>query len=734
MNSALRGVALICVTVLAVLMTPQSVSAPFAPRAATAASSPKAEILWDRWGVPHIFAQDAESLFHAFGWAQMHSHGDVILRLYAQARGRGAEYFGKDYLVLDQGTRLFGIPQRARRWYAVQTPEFKKYLDAFARGMNEYANQHPDRLAAAGRAVLPISGVDVMGHIARTMAIFVAAPSECGSLVPGFGFDVQPGSNAWAIGPTHSASGRAMLLTNPHLPWWGMSLFYEAHLVAPGVNGYGAALVGYPTLGVAFNDVLGWTHTFNTLDGCDVYALSFAGKKVDDGYRFDGRVRAFERRTETIKVRQVNGSLTSEPFVVRRSIHGPVVIRDKRALAVRMVGQDLSPVAGVLDQWWSMLRAGDLATFQAAVRRQQLPIFNVIYADRDGHVMLVYNGLVPVRPKGDVVFWSQPVPGETSALLWTKAHRYDELPKTIDPASGWVQNSNSPPWYMTSPALNPADYPAYLSPRFMFNREQRGIRMLTSRRKISFAQMVQDKHSTRSELADQILPDLIAAARRYGKAPAQQAADVLETWDRLASPDSRGAVLFTLWYEAWTQQTFAKARSVDPRFSPTDGTLGSRLLFREPWTDSNVLGTPRGLADPQLAADALERAAGQLQRGGGPLDAAWGEIARLRRGKVDVPANGGDGRLGIFRPLFFAPDQGGRFRAVAGETYVAAVEFSNPIRAMVLMTYGNSSQPGSIHVGDQLRLAARNQLRPAWRTRAEIEANLEFRTTLVPVR
>jgi acyl-homoserine-lactone acylase len=251
---------------------------------------------------------------------------------------------------------------------------------------------------------------------------------------------------------------------------------------------------------------------------------------------------------------------------------------------------------------------------------------------------------------------------------------------------------------------------------------------------MSFAQMVQDKHSTRSELADQILPDLIAAARRYGKAPAQQAADVLETWDRLAGPNSRGAALFTLWYEAWTEQTFAKARTADPTFVPVDETLGSRLLFREPWTDRDILGTPRGLADPQLAAIALETAAQRLQRHGGRLDAAWGEIARLRRGKVDVPANGGDGRLGIFRPLFFAPDQDGRLRALAGDTYVAAVEFSNPIRAMVLMTYGNASQPDSIHNGDQLRLAARNQLRPAWRTRAEIEANLEFRTRFAPGR
>lgn len=97
---------------------------------------PRAEILWDTWGVPHIFARDSESLFYAFGRAQAHSHGDLILRLYGQARGRAAEYWGKSYLESDKLVRTVGIPDRARRWYAQQSPAFRKYLDAFAAGIN----------------------------------------------------------------------------------------------------------------------------------------------------------------------------------------------------------------------------------------------------------------------------------------------------------------------------------------------------------------------------------------------------------------------------------------------------------------------------------------------------------------------------------------------------------------------------------------------------------------------
>ena len=89
------------------------------------------EILWDTYGVPHIFAKDAEGLFRAFGWAQMQSHGNLILRLYGRARGRAAEYWGAEELESDRWVRTMGIPERARRWYQAQNPAFRANLDAF---------------------------------------------------------------------------------------------------------------------------------------------------------------------------------------------------------------------------------------------------------------------------------------------------------------------------------------------------------------------------------------------------------------------------------------------------------------------------------------------------------------------------------------------------------------------------------------------------------------------------
>ena len=83
------------------------------------------EILWDRYGVPHIFAPDHASLFYAYGYAQMEAHSELLLRLYAQARGRGAEFYGEKYLAADRWVRTNGIPETARKWATGQSAEFR---------------------------------------------------------------------------------------------------------------------------------------------------------------------------------------------------------------------------------------------------------------------------------------------------------------------------------------------------------------------------------------------------------------------------------------------------------------------------------------------------------------------------------------------------------------------------------------------------------------------------------
>jgi acyl-homoserine-lactone acylase len=723
----------------------------------------RVEILWDTWGIPHIYGQDETALFWAFGWAQAASHGNLLLRLYGQARGRAAEYWGEDWRDSDVWVHTTGIPGRAREWLERQDPYSRAYLSAFAEGINAYARTNPDSIEATVAVVLPVSAEDVLAHSQRvTHFTFVTSAAGVdgalrawqragsgdgqGDTVPGFvrsasagldrggpasggaalrvavarpslgpvgdaliartGSEPIAGSNGWAIGPARSSSGNAMLLANPHLPWGDLFTFYEAHLVLPGMDAYGAALIGAPLLGIAFNRDLGWTHTVNTIDAADLYELRLSGR----GYLWEGRERPLEMEELRLSVRQPDGTQRSESITVMRSVHGPIVAqRGDRALALRVAGLD---APGAFNQTLGMLRARNMGQFEAALGNLQLPMFTVLYADREGHILHVFNGRVPARGGGDWRTWSRIVEGTTPATLWTDVHAYGDLPRVADPATGWLQNANDPPWTTTFPSpLRPEDFAPYMAPRTpLAFRPQRSARMLAEDTAITFEELVTYKHSTHVESADHILEDLVLAARTHGSDRARRAAQVLEAWDRSADADSRGTVLWNEFLQRFLQRRW-------PGGSP----------FDVPWMASAPFSTPDGLADPEVTAQVLDSAAEAVENTYGTLDLPWGEIHRLRRDSVDLPASGGPGGIGIFRVLGFADAGDGKRAASSGDSFVAAVEFGETVRAAAILGYGNASQPGSPHRTDQLPLLARGELRSVWFTRPDVEAHVARR-------
>lgn len=662
------------------------------------------EILWDRYGVAHVYAKSAEGMFFGYGYAQMQSHGDLVLKLYGESRGRATEYWGGTAnLELDEWVHTNGIPERGAAWYQQQTPEFRKCLDAFAAGMNEYARRHPEKLDAARRRVLPVTGADPVLHTHRIMHFtYVSSLARVQSAATGKSVGMAGiGSNAWAISPKKSASGKTMMIMNPHLPWQDWYTYYEIHLNGPGMNLYGASQVGFPVLRFVFSDHLGFTQTVNNIDASDLYRITREG---ENQYRFDGAARAFTTREATIQVRQPDGTLAPKRLAIRSTVHGPVVWdRDGLTLALRTAGLD-RPFG--LDQYWRMATARNFREYETQLKRLQVPTFNITYGDREGHVMYFFNGTLPKRSQGDLAFWAGIVPGDTSATLWTDVHPYEDLPKIIDPPAGWVQNTNDPPWTGTYPlAIDPGQFPAYAAGRDYSLRTARSLRMLHEDDRITFDELVAYKHSTRLELADRVLPDLLQAAA------GTPAAEVLAKWDRTTDNASRGALLF----EAFARRFLGPA-------------LTSRANFAVPLDPQKPFDTPRGLKDPAAARRMLEEAAQEVERTFGSLDAPWGDFLRLRRDQVDLPANGASGSLGAFRVLQYGAPQADKKRtAMMGDTFVACVEFSSPPRAMVLTSYGNASQPGSPHRTDQLTLLSEKKLRPAWRSRAEVEANLASR-------
>jgi acyl-homoserine-lactone acylase len=316
--------------------------------------------------------------------------------------------------------------------------------------------------------------------------------------------------------------------------------------------------------------------------------------------------------------------------------------QDGITVAMRVAGLDRPKM---LEQWFKMGEATDLDHFRDALKMGAVPMWNANYADDRGHIMLVFNGLVPRRKGHDYAYWSRVVPGDTSETMWTDYLTFDELPKSLDPPSGWNQNENEPPWTMTFPQLD---------------RSKRRVRC-ANRRSASTdadAPLASDdhrgsegelrpadrqKHSTRMELADKVLPDLLKAAA------GTEAGRVLEKWDRQTDVDSRGGVLFQLF--------------IDKSFQGTGGIADKLRVKYDP---ARPLESAYGLADPASAATALSVAANECKRLYGALDVRWGDVFRFASGRADLPGNGGAGGSGLFRTIAYTRHEGNRFYAAQG--------------------------------------------------------------------
>lgn len=642
-------------------------------------------IVWDKWGVPHIYAKDNNELFYSFGYAQAHSHINTILKLYANSRGKAAEYWGEEHLKNDMMVHVLGFPEQADLWYTQQNQEFKTYIDQFVKGMNDYVKMNPNAVSDQNKLVLPVESRDILLH-----AIFVIYSRFVGGgdLQEGSRWTSEKGSNTYAVGPKKSESGKAMLVMNPHLPWFDEWLFYEGHFNTPELNLYGATLVGLPTLGIAFNENLGWSHTNNTIDNADLYEIELK----DQGYVLDGITKSFNYRQKVLKIREENGSFKEYSLDILTSPdHGAVIKKEaNKALALKLPGAD-KPYPMV--QWWNMGTSKSLKQFKEAIHDVQIPFFNIMYADKAGNIFYIFNGQVPKRKHGDWDFWQKPVDGSKSENLWQGIHSYEDLPKVENPSTGWLQNANDPPWTSTIPqVLNPKDFPSYMSPVEMNFRPQRAAQMMLEDEKVSFDELVEDKLSTRLLLADRILDDLNSAVATYGNSDAKEAMMVLNKWDRHADSDSKGMALFFSWAHT--------IRSSNP----------SNYAIQ--WSSDSPVTTPDGLAKPEAAVRALEGVVAKFKEANTPLNIEWGKIYRIRYGQRDLPGNGADGSVGLFRIAWSGGlENDGTYTVAGGDSWQGIIEFGDKVRAKVLLSYGNSTQESSPNFGDQLVLFSKKQMR-----------------------
>ncbi len=683
------------------------------------------EVIRTAYGVPHIYADNLRAFGYALGYLQVEDYAERVPLGLLRARGELALRQGRGALDSDFASRPSFV--RAVDTYLELHEDTRSVYEGFAAGVNRFMAQHPEEFT--DWTTSPFTGHDVAalyvyrpsaGQVRRWIRLLnglTEAPllDSDGS----GGGSIEEGSSAWALAPSRTASGAAILLRNPHLSW--EAGYWEAHAVVPGrLDFYGDFRIGAP-LGIigGFNPHLGFATTNNDVDNAQVYALEVDPARPDQ-YLLDGASIPIGRELLTRYFRNGGGYNLDTRERLFTSL-GPVIHRDHGRIYVLRAPEDGEFRGG--EQFLRMIQATSLEEWTEAMRLRAHPRSNFTYADADGNIFFLWNAAIPrfPHPYDD----ARAVPVTRRDEVWSTLHELEELPQLLNPAGGYLRNENDGPWLTNLGApLDPADYPEYFEEHEFRLRSQHSQQLVGGDDRLSLEEVVRRKHSYRMLLADRVKDDLVTATRGALAAGALDTGDadpasvaaaltLLERWDNTAAPESRGGVLFEQW---WTRYTEALEADADP------ANLDEEVeFFAVPWSSEAPTETPRGLADPELAARVFPVAVAETVERFGAVDVAWGDIHRVRRGDVDVPVGGCAGRLGCFRVINFRDDEDGRRRAVGGDGWVLGVEFTSPPRAVSVLAYGQSSREASPNHADQAAMFARGEMKPVAFTREDVE-------------
>ncbi len=666
----------------------------------------------DEWGVPHVRASTDAAVAFGSAWAQCEDHFFQLEDTYIKALGRYAEVVGESGFRSDLEVALFDLVGSSRRDFESLPVNIQRIAHGFAAGYNHWLRTHPDETPRLLERMEPFHVLAFERYMILGR-LLGAAHAPRGRLAPlAEELAASTGSNQWAVAPSKTRDGNAMLFINPHQPWYGSGMFTEMHVVSDeGLNFSGAMYPGGPLPTAGFNERLGWAYTVNQADISDTYRLTFDHPTDPLKYRYGSGWRDAEEWSATIHVRE-GDELVPRDVVLRRSHYGPIVARDDDGsfLAVRVPRlYEGSRMVQALAQ----ARARNFDEWYEAVSMQLLQTFNTTYADADGNIFYLYNGAVARRDPS--VDWTRPVDGADPKNEWGPFHPVEELPQVLNPPSGYVQNCNSSPFTTTDDG-NPSllDFPPYMvEDKHDDKRRAKMARLLLrSASDITFEDFQALAYDTtlywpmtelpvyarRFEQLERTDPDLAASVRPY--------LEHLLDWDYRSSLTSTQVTLAVGWYE----ELYGRGYPVE--------TL-----------------KPEYVGDIPARFEALERAAAKLVETYGDWRVPYGDIHRIQRhanqpsaaqvpfsdDEPSLPLAGVRGPLGVAFTLYHSPPttlDSGEVRklryAATGASYMAVYEFGEKARGASYLHYGQSHRPESPHFFDQARLLSEGRFKPAW--------------------
>ncbi|MBE3558613.1 MAG: penicillin acylase family protein [Ktedonobacteraceae bacterium] len=549
------------------------------------------EIITDRYGVPHIYAQNEDDLYFAQGYVHAQERlwqMEFNRRLCA---GRLAELFGPVALETDRFCRRLGLHRAAAEEVSHLSAHSRRVLRAYTRGVNTFIEQNSSRLPVEFTLLRckpelwspadTIQWAKMMGwnlggnweteviraHLIAKLGSERAKQLEAGYdprhpliIPPGVayrgvnlglleqyeqikelsGFGVQGGSNNWVVDGTMTATGAPILCNDPHLGQAAPSIWFECHLVAGDIDVTGASFPGCPGVIIGHNQHIAWGVTNAISDVEDLYIEKFNPQNPRQ-YEYQGQWEEARIICEEIRVKGKKEPVIEEVRITR---HGPI-LTSMPPLNANNTGNNGSEAQELpLALRWTGLESGriissvlklNLATnwdeFLEALRDWDVPAQNFVYADREGNIGYIMAGAIPIRAKGQAIL---PMPGWTGEHEWTGYIPFEELPQILNPPQHFIVTANN--------RVVDDSYPYYITHEWLNGYRAQRIRdLLLSKDKLTMADMAAIQADYYSIPASEIVPHVV---KLQGNSALEKAAlDMLRTWDYVLASDSVGAAI-----------------------------------------------------------------------------------------------------------------------------------------------------------------------------------------------
>ena len=617
----------------------------------------------DFWGVPYIKGKTDQDVAYGIGLVHAEDAYEDLVELMPLYRGENAIYNGFDSIETDYLVRLLKVHSKVENIAKKQLSQnILTMAQAYADGVNMYANQHPDKV---NLAIHPITQEDVLAGSYIQHLFFAGLDRDLALMTSQDKTSIPTGSNAIAINSIKADANASYLLINSHQPLSGPVGWYELNIESKsGWHGHGGNFPGSFLINVGFNKDIGWGATVNRPDVMDIYELTI-NPKDSNQYLLDGQWESFEIEEDDLAFKLFGFLRWSTKQKFRYSKFGPVLEMKGKYFALRHINQNSF---AEIEGWYEIGNTSSVYEFEMELAKRKIPSFNFVTMDSNRDIGYFYNGRIPHRH--DALKARQIIISSSSKDIWDEGNLVNDLPKFINPANGWIQSTNQNPFsVMGEHSLKKKSVKGYVHfEQRLTNRSFVANELLSSNEKVNLNQFIKIKFDN-----------------SYSKNSRQY--KFLESIIQF----DKGLELAS---QNWNGKT---------DFDNTDAAMGMCFMAQEWISEMNTKPTP-SYESAKQECDSLFK---QIQRS---YSDQWGLINTISRGSRTYPIQGS---VDTLRAVYGTPNPETKSLNMSGGDglffIIAEEDKGKTIYGM--HNYGSSRNQASVHYSDQTYLFSQEALR-----------------------